>query len=437
MKAGTLKRKLLMLLLLVACSWVRAQDASQVVPTQSLVDLRQHRNAWPAQVTLKSPVTLVITSNGKQVGSIGSPEGSTVDLISVDETTLEVGVGAARAAVNPDQTDLWQRVAATQPAPSASAPPAPILTNAAPPSPPPAPAAPTPTPVPAVATASTEGAPLLLEDEVSPKDNFTKADFRFWSPAYTQPIRAIIVLVPGLRGDGRGMATDPAWQALAQKYRLALVGCDLVGPGSYYEAPNGTGDALLEALKKFGEQSNHPEVATAPILLYGESAGGQFNYDFVLWKPERVLAFVVNKGGYYNSGSPDNAVCSVPGLFFLGLTDTDLRINAITSIWTEGRKRGALWALAPQPNSGHEFSRTAAVARTFFDSVLPNRLPDDLAASGDAPPMKPMEESQGWTGDLKTHATQAIAAGSDADRSAAWLPDEKSAAAWKQFVLGE
>jgi hypothetical protein len=439
MKAGITKRRLLTFLLLFACVSVRAQNTNQVAPTQSLADLQQHRKAWPAQVTLKSAIKLVITSNGKEVGSIGSPEGSTVDLISVDETTLEVGVGAARAAVTPDQTDLWQRVAATQsppPIPAPTAPPTP-LTPTPLHAPPPASPAPAPPPTPAAAPAPTSGAPLLLEDEVSPRDNFTTAAFRFWSPAYAQPIRAIIVLVPGLRGDGRGMVDDSSWQALAQKYRLALVGCNLIGPGNYYEAPNGTGDALLEALKKFGEQSNHPEVATAPLLLYGESAGGQFDYDFVLWKPERVMAFVVNKGGYYDSGSPDNAVCAVPGLFFLGLADSDLRINAITNIWTEGRKRGALWALAPQPNSGHEFSRTAGVARSFFDSVLPNRLPDDLAGSDDAPPMKAMQESQGWTGDLKTHETQAIPAGSDADRNAAWLPDERSAAAWKQFVLGE
>jgi pimeloyl-ACP methyl ester carboxylesterase len=29
------------------------------------------------------------------------------------------------------------------------------------------------------------------------------------------------------------------------------------------------------------------------------SAGGQFNYEFAAWKPDRVAAFVVNKGGIY------------------------------------------------------------------------------------------------------------------------------------------
>ncbi len=29
----------------------------------------------------------------------------------------------------------------------------------------------------------------------------------------------------------------------------------------------------------------------------GFSAGGQYNYEFASWKPEKVISFVVNKGG--------------------------------------------------------------------------------------------------------------------------------------------
>ncbi len=370
----------------------------------------------------------------KEVGSIVSPEGTTVDLVSVSEKALEIKVLSAHAAVSADQTDLWERVAAlSQKKPSAPAslppPPATASTTPAPhpPAPPPSPATPTP------AAAAASGPPLLLDYEVSPRDNFTKAAYRFWSPPYDRPVRGVIVLVPGLSGDGRGMLSAPDWQALARKYRLALVACFLQG-NDYYDAMNGTGDALLQALKEFAEKSGHAEIAQAPLLLYGESAGGQFDYDFVLWKPERVMSFVVNKGGYYDRESADSRTCAVPGLFFLGLKDSDLRIKAITGIWTEGRKRGALWALAPQPNSGHEFSKTAAVARPFFEAVLKNRLPDDAVAAGDAPAMKPMQENQGWLGDLTTHEIRDDSSESDANHTQAWLPDQSSATAWKAFV---
>jgi len=40
-------------------------------------------------------------------------------------------------------------------------------------------------------------------------------------------------------------------------------------------------------------------LANAPLLMWVMSAGGEFNYEFTAWKRERVLAFVVNKGGIY------------------------------------------------------------------------------------------------------------------------------------------
>jgi hypothetical protein len=411
-----------------------AQNAAPapVPPHPTLGELMEHRDSWPAQLTLKVPVRLSIVSNGQEVGSIVSPEGTTVDLVSVSETALEIKVLSASASVTPDQTDLWERVAASSQksnvastSPAATPPPAAVTVSPVPPPHPPA-----QPPNPATVASSP---PLQLDYEVSPRDNFTKAAFRFWSPPYTQPIRGVIVLVPGINGDGRKMLANPAWQSFALKYRLALVACFLQG-GDYYDAMRGTGAALLEALKEFAQQSGHAEVFQAPLLLYGESAGGQFDYDFALWKPDRVMAFVVNKGGYYDHDEPDSRTCSIPGLFFLGLKDSNLRIQAITGIWTEGRKRGALWALAPQPNSGHEFSKTAAVARPFFDAVLKNRLPDDGLSSDDAPLMNPMQENQGWVGDLTTHEIHDASTDSEPNLNDAWFPDENSAAVWKAFV---
>jgi hypothetical protein len=429
-----MRKKPLFLIGLFLGAGIFISSFGQDAAPPNLADLATHKSSWPAQLTLKVPVRLAIMSNGREAGAIVSPEGTVVDLVSVSATTLEIQVGSARASVTPDQTDLWERVAALSAKTNAVAttpPPAPPVV------PPPAPAPVTPPSIPATTVASTTdataGPPIHLDYEVNPQGNFTKAAYRFWSPAYNQPVRGVIVIVPGLDGDGRGMISSPTWQSLAKKYRLALVSCFLQG-GNYYEAERGTGDALLEALKNFAEKSSHPEIAQAPLLLYGESAGGQFNYDFVLWKPERTMAFVVNKGGYYVGGEADSHVRAVPGLFFLGLKDSDLRIDAIKSRWSEGRKAGALWALAPQPNSGHEFSRTAAVAQVFFEGVLKNRLPDETLADSEGPAMKPMDEGHGWLGDLTSHEVHDGSTDTEPNRADSWFPDQDSANAWKKFV---
>jgi uncharacterized protein (TIGR03435 family) len=260
------------------------------------------------------------------------------------------------------------------------------------------------------------------------KDSSTKEAFRYWSPGYSQSIRGIVVLVPGANQDGRSMLDDAAWQNFAQEHRLALVSCFILGS----DPTDGSGDALERAIATFAAQSAHPELPHAPLLMYGESAGGQFNYNFAFWKPTRVLAFIANKGGIYNDESPDPRAYAIPGLFFIGMNDTKSRIDTITKIWADGRRQGALWALAPQPNSAHEFSKTPAIARTFFRAVLDSRLPNPTTAV-DGARMKPMNESQGWIGDLTTHEIRPAASDVPAMDSA-WLPNQAIATAWRAFV---
>jgi hypothetical protein len=414
-----------------------AQEPGSAAWTQ----VQQSPTKWPAQVKLKKDEQLVILRDGQQVGAIGAPADSLVQLVSVEATTLRIAVGAAQASVAPDDTDFAERLAA---AGAGAAPPSTSAvavvtntpaTNAPPVVAPPAPvaAAPNEASLPAVS-----GAPLQFDFEAPPGSAYKKAAFHFWSPAYAQPLRGLIIMTPGNNGDGRGMTKDPAWEALARKHGLGLIASCLQG-GDYQRPELGTGDAFRAARSQFANQSGHPEVATVPLLLWGVSAGGQWNYNYMLWRPDDVMAFVVNKGGYYEDGDPDSHARQTPGLFILGQADQAFRIQAITKIWTAGRSAGALWALAPQPRSGHEFSKTDPLARVFFEAVLQARLPDSSALSADStdgPALKPMQENPGWLGNLTTHEVHDDSTDADMDRKAAWLPDQATAQAWKVFVSG-
>src|SRR5262249_47948701 len=160
----------------------------------------------------------------------------------------------------------------------------------------------------------------------------------------------------------------------ATKHNLALVGCRFTDKPheqsfieEYVDAPRGTGQALLNALKTFAARSKHPELAEAPLLLWGMSAGGQFNYEFVPWKPERVIAFVVNKGGIYYTALTSQAARNVPGMLFVGGKDMEFRTNTITGLFAVNRRAGALWALADEPSVGHVVGRSIDVAKVFFE----------------------------------------------------------------------
>ena len=190
----------------------------------------------------------------------------------------------------------------------------------------------------------------------------------------------VLVLVPGSNGDGRTMVLEPFWQDYARRRQLVLVGCYFkdhlhanMNIEEYCRAGAGSGSALLAALQQFSDRAGRPEVATIPLLLWGHSAGGQFNYEFACWQPERVLAFVVNKGGYYYTQLAPIAARQVPGIFFIGANDAEFRIASIRGIIAINQAAGAAWELVVEANTGHEVGQTRELAVRFFDKVITAR----------------------------------------------------------------
>jgi poly(3-hydroxybutyrate) depolymerase len=249
-----------------------------------------------------------------------------------------------------------------------------------------------------------------LEESIPPGENFDKAEFRLWLPDISGPVRAIVVLVPGSNGDGRPMADDPEWRSFATKHSLALIPCRFTDKPHdqnfiehYVNVSRGSGQALLDALGALGTRTKHVELATAPFLMWGMSAGGQFNYEFVAWKSERVAAFVVNKGGIYYSALLSPAARSVPGLLFIGGKDLEFRNNTIAGLFAVNRRAGALWALAEEPNVAHVVGRSRDVAMMFYGDVLPLRI----GASGGTA-LQPLNEKAGFLGDLKAHTAKPL-----------------------------
>ena len=212
--------------------------------------------------------------------------------------------------------------------------------------------------------------------------NFAVAAFRWWHPAETRLLRGVVVLVPGSNADGRAQVDDAFWQEFARRNGLALVGCwfkdhphENINIEDYARAGDGSGQALLDAVDRLAKAAAHPEAAAAPLLLWGHSAGGEFNYEFVCWKPARVLAFVVNKGGYYFTHLAPAVTRAVPGIFFIGGKDEAFRIQSIQGIFAVNLQAGAAWKLVVEPDTGHEPGRTRELSVEFFAEVIARRLP--------------------------------------------------------------
>jgi poly(3-hydroxybutyrate) depolymerase len=272
-----------------------------------------------------------------------------------------------------------------------------------------------------------------IDDSIPPGANFDKAQFRLWMPPNTPAVRAVLVLVPGSNGDGRAMAQDTAWQAFATKNRLAIVACRFTDKPhdqnfieDYVDVRKGSGQALLDILGRFASRTNHAELNSAPLLMWGMSAGGQFDYEITAWKPERIAAFVANKGGIYYTALASRAAREVPGILFIGGKDLEQRVQTITGLFAVNRRGGALWALAEEPGVGHVVGRSRDVSMVFFEDVLAARLASDGT-------LKPLDEKHGYMGDLHSKDFTAMP-----DKlppyPTAWLPTERTARAWRAML---
>jgi poly(3-hydroxybutyrate) depolymerase len=202
-------------------------------------------------------------------------------------------------------------------------------------------------------SAYAQGNSAVIDDSIPPGANFDKAQFRLWLPANTPTLDAVLVLVPGSNGDGRAMAEDTVWQKFAQDHRLAIVACRFTDKPhdqsfieEYVDVSRGSGQALVDIVSRFAERTRHPELASAPFLFWGMSAGGEYNYEFAAWKPERVVAFVVNKGNIYYHALVPRAAREVPAILFVGGKDLAFRTTTIAGLFAVNRRGGALWALA-------------------------------------------------------------------------------------------
>jgi hypothetical protein len=253
--------------------------------------------------------------------------------------------------------------------------------------------------------------------------------------------RAVFVLLSGSNGDSRPFIrgepscwgfqggtpcpTDPDFRsrllALAERYGLAVIGARTM-PANDITAY----DEIISGISGIAGQSGHLELANAPILLVGSSFGGCIAHGFARVHSARVIGFMSAKGNCH-TGGPSPAA-TVPGYLFVSDEDpiSPGARAAITQLFRENRPNGALWALALEVGSGHEFPRKNDQTFAWMDLVLTLRLPE---AAGQ--PLRVLDETAGWAANNGTFAVAPVACYSGDRGEASWLPNESTARDWQ------
>jgi hypothetical protein len=284
------------------------------------------------------------------------------------------------------------------------------------------------------AVSNPDSAPAPSSDvsvNLPPPANLAVTAFRLVLPV-PEPT-AIVVLLPGSNSDGRGLVEQEAWRSWAVEHRVALVGCYFKDEAHaddwierYADASHGSGQALLDALTRLASAVGKPEIAGLPLALVGDSAGGQFAYEFTCWRPERVLAFVAHKGGVYFTHLAPATARQVPGLFFIGGHDLTYRRLSLMGIWAMGRRADALWALVDEPDSGHEAVNLGPLSRVFLADALNQRL-----AHGQ---FQPAQSQAGWLISSRLPIPSPSSQISPETDPTGWLPGSASAQAAQPFA---
>ena len=213
-------------------------------------------------------------------------------------------------------------------------------------------------------------------------ENFQLAEFRFWNPNLNDDYKGILVLTPGINRDGREAVLDTVWRKFATKHNLIIVASHFKNYESnnnlrYRDASKGSGEILLKSIEKYSQEISNKNINELPLLLYGFSAGGQYNFEFASWKPERVISFVVNKGGYYDTALTSSETQKVPGIFFIGEDDLYYRNNLILGIYSANRSQGANWTLITEKDTKHSPNNSKDLSISFFESIMTKRLKDN------------------------------------------------------------
>ena len=297
---------------------------------------------------------------------------------------------------------------------------------------------------------------VRCEPSAQPGELVFGVSYTVWIPPGVKTLRGVIVHQHGC-GEGackagQTAAFDLHWQALAQKHGCALLGPSYEQPekencGLWCDPRNGSEKKFLQALGELATQSQHPELATVPWALWGHSGGAAWVGTMLALHPDRIAAVWLRSGtprlvSRENPSLPtlefSASALAVPVMCNLGTKEgVTEKTGRFAKVWegvqpffADFRAKGGLIGVAVDPNSSHDCGNQRYLAVPWFDAILTARLPEK---AGDAK-LKPMPVERAWLAPVLGDTAQPAGKYSGDAKTAVWLPDERIAKAWTEYV---
>jgi len=251
----------------------------------------------------------------------------------------------------------------------------------------------------------------------------------------TEKINAILVLQHGCGMEQFGITRnhDLQYQAFAKKWGLMVIETALHGDcGVWHHPESGSAKALFNVISKQATDENHPELSSAPLLIFGHSSGGHWTLAMLRDYPERILAAVCYSAAWNPQWSYKAEVGNIPVLLrHAGAVDCPEASCELTAKnqFAKMRALDAPASIAYNEGEGHNYSRMRHMSIPFFEAALKQRLP--LESGGK---MRNIDRSKCWLGDSATKEVFAAKDYSGDKSGLCLLPDEEVALKWKEYV---
>ncbi len=261
------------------------------------------------------------------------------------------------------------------------------------------------------------------------------ADYGVFIPGGDEPLNGVLVLQHGCGMERFGITRpyDLQYRAFAEKWGLAVVETALYGSCYVWRDPeSGSAEALFNVLKEAGDSTGHPELASAPMLLFGHSAGGYWTLAMLRDYPSRILAAVC----YSAAGDPQwdypAEAAEVPVLLrHAGANDAPSVFCEQTARngFRKLRSMDAPASIAYNEGQNHNYSYLRYMAIPFYEAAMRDRLP---SKNGGA--LRPVDRSEAWLGEPDSFGIFPEK-GYEGDKSGLCLfPDEQTARIWQEYV---
>ncbi|MDX2024592.1 MAG: hypothetical protein SF187_30400 [Deltaproteobacteria bacterium] len=234
-------------------------------------------------------------------------------------------------------------------------------------------------------------APLVIDDfqirrvagdpPKEPAMTFSTSDpVHVWIPPGVQKVKGIYIESPGCCGDSNGVWDAREYLAnFARAYDLAVLA----------HVTNQSPTLVEAGLRQLANASNHPELNTVPIVVYGFSAGSVWATRFANQFASRVVAFVADAYAMPAQVSA-GAARAIPSIFTCGDSVDLVAVSDLVQSLESTRGQGAHQAFFAKERFSHLELGSYALYLPFFARALQARSPQG------ALPLLPVDENKAF-----------------------------------------